>query len=140
MLKRLLMSAAVVSVPAVAALAATSRTDDGANPAIVAATPHFVQMPEIVVPIIDGDRIDGRLTFDVVIAAVDEPGSTRISAAAPELRAAAVMAGMEFARLEASALGPVDAQALAARLSTSIKRLDPAITAILVQKVRAGAG
>jgi hypothetical protein len=136
-LKRLLLSAAVVAVPAAAAIAATSRLP-GAS--AIVADPHFVALPRIVVPIVDGQRIDGRLSFDLAVVTADDASAKRVGAALPELRATAVMAGTEFSRLQASALTPVDAEALAVRLSASIRQQDPDVASVLIVKVRASAG
>lgn len=137
MLQRLLLSAAVVLVPTVAALAATSRPSGPVGPNTVAADPRFVAIPQIVVPIVDGQRIDGRLSFDLTVVTADDPSAKRVGAALPELREAAVIAGTEFSRLQASAFMPVDAEALALHLSASIRQQDPAITSVLIVKVRA---
>ena len=139
MLKRLLLSAAVVAVPAVAAIAATSQLSRAASAPAIFADPHFIAVPRIVVPIVDGQRIDGRLSFDLAVVTFDDPSAKRVSAALPELRAAAVMAATEFSRLQASALTPVDAEALALRLSASFRQQDPDVASVLIVKIRARA-
>ena len=139
MLKRLLLSAAVVTVPAVAAIAAISRPPGADAATAIVADPHFIAVPRIVLPIVDGQRIDGRLSFDLAVVTADDATAKRVSAALPELRAAAVMAGTEFARLQASALTPVDVEALALRLSTSIRQQDSDVASVLIVKVRASA-
>ena len=139
MLKRLLLSAAVVAVPTVAAIAATSRLSGAASPPAIVGDPHFIAVPRIVVPIVDGQRIDGRLSFDLALVTIDDPSAKRVSAALPALRAAAVMQATEFSRLQASALTPVDAEALALRLSASFRQQDPDVASVLIVKIRASA-
>lgn len=103
------------------------------------ANTHFIAVPRIVLPIVDGQRIDGRLSFDLAVVTADDATAKRVSATLPELRAAAVMAGTEFSRLQASALTPVDVEALALRLSASIRQRDSDVASVLIVKVRASA-
>ena len=137
MLKRLMLSAAVVAVPAIASV---GRSATAASPVAITANPHFVKMDEIVVPIVDGERLDGRLTFDVAVVTSDELGAKRVSTSLPELRATALASGIEFSRLQASALSPVDAEQLAVVLTKSITQQHPDVEAVLILRVRASAG
>lgn len=97
----------------------------------------FVSMDEVTVPIIDGARADGRLRFQLVLEAKDPATAQALTAAMPVLRAAAVSAGVEFARLYASPRTPVDARRLAAQMTAALQAQRPGIRRVLLVQVRA---
>jgi hypothetical protein len=132
---RFLVSAAFIGVPSVASVAYAARPGS-----VVNIEPHLVSIPEIEVPVLDSDRLQGRLRFEVVLDAADEAGAVRIAANVPRLRAASVAAAIEYSRLYVSGAMPVDANALAGALSTALKMTDPDVGRVLVTKVSAELG
>lgn len=98
---------------------------------------HLVAMDEITVPIIDADRVAGSLRFKLVLDAGTGEVATRVTQSLPMLRAAIVAAGLEFARLNASALRAVDAQQLDHDLTAALKAADPGIARVLIVEVAA---
>lgn len=94
-------------------------------------------MEEVTVPIIDADRLNGSLRFKLVIDAGSAEIATRINGEIPELRAAIVSAGLEFARLNASALRAVDAQMLDHDLTAALKAAEPGLQRVLIVEVEA---
>lgn len=135
MLKRLVVAAAVLGAPAVPGLAIA------AHPARTpAAEPHLVAVSDIVVPIIDGNRMTGRLSFDIVIDAVDEKGAQRLTAEAARLRSLAVVSGLEFSRLYVSGLRPVDAEILVTGLTRGLQAGLPEVDRVLIVRVAASMG
>jgi flagellar basal body-associated protein FliL len=132
MLKRLLLSAAVLS-------GAASATD--AQPVHAApperGEPHFVAMDEIIVPIVESDHIEGSLRFDIVLDAADEAAEARLTAAMPDIRATSVAAALEFARLYASGQNAVNAQQLASDLTHALQTRDAGVARVLIVKISA---
>jgi hypothetical protein len=121
-----------------AAAANAGETGAAAGPtAAPAEDPYFVALDEISVPIVDGDRVTGRLRFRAVIAARDDAGRERLNAEIPRLRSEALVAGLEFSRLRAAGLRPVDAQALADALSAALQPGNPDIGRVLLVKTAA---
>lgn len=98
---------------------------------------YLVSMDEIVVPIIDSDRMSGTLRFKLVLDASDAKMAERVTQYLPMLRAAAVSAGLEFARLNASGLRAVNAEQLDRDLTTAIKATEPGVSRVLLVEVRA---
>lgn len=98
---------------------------------------HLVAMDEASVPIVDGARADGVLTFRLVFEARDEAAAHAITAEMPALRATALGAGLEFAHLYASPMMPVDARRLASDLTAALQAQDHAIDRVLLVDVRA---
>lgn len=101
---------------------------------------HLVPMEEVTVPIIDSDRVNGALRFKVVIDAGTAEVATKLNGQMPVLRAATVAAGLEFARLNASALRAVDAQQLDHDLTASLKVAEPGLVRVLIVEVEARTG
>lgn len=101
---------------------------------------HLVTMDEVTVPIIDADRVNGVLRFKLVIDAGSAEVATKINGELPVLRAATVAAGLEFARLNASALRAVDAQQLDHDLTAALKVSEPGLVRVLIVEVDARAG
>jgi hypothetical protein len=96
-----------------------------------------VPMEEIVVPIIEADRVSGRLRFKLVIEAGSDEAAAKATAELPQLRAATVAAGLEFARLNASGLRAVDAEQLDHDLTTALKNAEPGVQRVLIVEVAA---
>lgn len=101
---------------------------------------HLVPMEEVTVPIIDSDRVNGALRFKVVIDAGSAEVATKLNGQMPVLRAATVAAGLEFARLNASALRAVDAQQLDHDLTAALKVAEPGLVRVLIVEVEARTG
>lgn len=135
MLKRVVVAAAVLgglTGPGLAIAAHRVRTP--------ASEPHLVAVSDIVVPIIDGNRMNGRLSFDIVIDAADEKGAARLTAEAARLRSLAVVSGLEFSRLYVSGLRPVDAELLGSELTRMLQAEQPEVDRVLIVKVAASMG
>lgn len=101
---------------------------------------HLVPMEEVTVPIIDADRVNGALRFKLVIDAGSAEVATKLNGEMPVLRAAVVSAGLEFARLNASALRAVDAQQLDHDLTSVLKQAEPGLVRVLIVEVDARTG
>jgi len=101
---------------------------------------HLVTMDEVTVPIIDSDRVNGALRFKLVIDAGSAEVATKLNGEMPVLRAATVAAGLEFARLNASALRAVDAQQLDHDLTAALKAAEPGLVRVLIVEVEARTG
>lgn len=135
MLKKALISVAVVALPGTASLAFAARSEVSLQ-----AEPHFVKVPEITVPVIDGERIKGRLVFDIVVDAGDAAAASRLAVAMPRLRSVALVTGIEFSRLHVSGLTTVDAELLAHVMTLALRHEDPGIGRVLIVRVGAAAG
>lgn len=98
---------------------------------------HFVPMDVLTVPIVDADRVTGKLRFKIVIDAGSAEGAAKATAELPQLRAATLAAGLEFARLNASGLRAVDAEQLDHDLTTALKTAEPALQRVLIVEVAA---
>lgn len=96
---------------------------------------HLVPMDEVSVPIIDGDRTDGKLEFKLVLEARNEEAAQQLTAALPVLRAATVGAGIEFARLYASPMMPLDARRLASEMTAALQAQDARVARVLLVEV-----
>ncbi|NYT42130.1 hypothetical protein HZY97_15270 [Sphingomonas sp. R-74633] len=101
---------------------------------------HLVSMDEVTVPIIDSDRVNGALTFKLVIDAGSQETATKVTGEMPVLRSATIAAGLEFARLNASALRAVDAQRLDHDLTAALKAAEPGLVRVLIVEVEARTG
>ncbi len=136
-----LLIAALLTAPIMAPGAAASEgggaEGGGAEGEPVRPSPLFVMLDPLDVPIVEGDRADGRLKVKLVLQAADVAGAGAIETRRPELREAALVASIEFARLHASASTPVDARRLAQDVSTALRRVDPTIAAVLLVEVAA---
>ncbi len=128
----LALAAAVCPLPAGVALAAEGGSEDAAQQGL-----YLVPMEEITVPIIESDRVNGALRFKLVLAARDSDGSVVLRRQMPELRAAGIAAGLEFARLDVSGLRPVDAISFSERLSTALSAVDPSLARVLIVELAA---
>ena len=103
------------------------------------AEPNLVAMDEITVPIVDGARLDGALTVKLVLGTSDAESADRVAAALPLLRSTSVAAALEFSRLYASPMAPVDAERLSNDLSRALRQAEPAISRVLIVEVAARA-
>lgn len=98
---------------------------------------HLVSMDELRVPILDGDRAEGTLSIRLVLDMADDEAVERATVQLPALRAASLATAIEFARLYASPLMPVDAERLAGDLASALHHEDPAIARVLLVQVQA---
>lgn len=122
-----LVAAGVSPLPAGRALA-SGGGGEGAGP-------HLVKMEPIAVPIIDADRVAGTLNFKLVLEAADAASAERLTAALPTLRMAAIAGGVEFARLDASALRAVNVADLDKTLTGALKAAAPEVGRVLIVEV-----
>ena len=98
---------------------------------------HLVPMEAVNVPIIDGDRTDGTLQFKLVLETKNEEAAKDVTATLPMLRATTLSPGLEFARLYASPMMPLDARHLATELTTALQGQNAGISRVLLVEVRA---
>lgn len=98
---------------------------------------NLVPMDEIRVPIIEGDRADGTLRLKLVLVTHDAAAAEHVTATLPALRAASLGAAIEFARLYASPMMPVDAGRLDADLTAALHSQDAGIARVLIVEVSA---
>jgi hypothetical protein len=98
---------------------------------------NFVTLEEISVPIVEGARADGRLRLKLVLEAQDAAAAERLLAALPLLRATSLSAALEFARLYASPMTPVDVGRLSSDLTAALKKQDAGIARVLIVEVAA---
>ncbi|MCD2324215.1 hypothetical protein LQ953_09345 [Sphingomonas sp. IC-56] len=98
---------------------------------------NLVTMEQVVVPIIDADRVSGSLRFKLVLEAANAEAAAKATAEMPMLRQASVAAGLEFARLNASGLRAVDAEELDHDLTAALKIAEPGISRVLIVEVSA---
>ena len=101
---------------------------------------NLVTMEQVVVPIIDADRVSGSLRFKLVLEAANAGAAAKATAEMPMLRQASVAAGLEFARLNASGLRAVDAEELDHDLTAALQVVEPGISRVLIVEVSASAG
>lgn len=99
--------------------------------------PQFVALAELRVPIVQGDRADGRLLVTLALKVDDAAEAAAITGAMPMVRERAMMAASEFARLHASPYLPVDAQRLAHAIDGALHDHVPGAYMLLVTKVSA---
>lgn len=105
-----------VAALALAAPATTAAASGGGEGAEV----HLVPLEEIRVPIVDGARSDGILRIKLVLEASDAAAAEKLNAQLPVVRAASVAAALEFGRLYASPMMPVNAEQLAGDLKNAL--------------------
>lgn len=95
--------------------------------------PAIVTMETLAVPIIDNGQIAGRMELGLALVATDADAATRLALAAPRLRATAMVAALEFARLQATPYRAIDVGALMARIAPALR--SPDVSRVLVLKV-----
>lgn len=100
-------------------------------------TGALVPMDMITVPIVDSDRLIGKLRFKLVLEAHDATAATRMGTQSAQLRMAAMSAGNEFARLQVTPSEPVDVAALVHILETALHRIDSGVQKVLIVEVAA---
>ncbi|WP_309658164.1 MULTISPECIES: hypothetical protein [unclassified Sphingomonas] len=94
-------------------------------------------MTELRVPIVQGDRADGRLLVTLALKVDDSAEAAAINSVMPAVRERAMMATSEFARLHASPYLPVDAERLAKAIDGALHDQVPGAYMLLVTKVSA---
>jgi len=99
--------------------------------------PQFVALPELRVPIVQGDRADGRLLVTLALKVDDAADAAALNGAMPVVRERAMMAASEFARLHASPFLPVDAERLVKAIDDALRDQVPGAHMLLVTKVSA---
>ena len=97
----------------------------------------FVAMPELVVPIVDGDRANGRLKIKIVLTAANVAAAARLKIAIPSLRESALASASEFARLRASPYKPVDVARLAQAMTRVLRDRNADVASVLLVEVSA---
>ena len=127
-------SIALLAAAALANAAIAAAAPEGAEPRGEA---HFVPMDELSVPIVDGARADGTLRVKLVLDMADAAAAEEAGARLPALRANALAAAMEFARLYASPMTPVNVDRLASGMTTALRRGDGRVARVLVVEVEA---
>lgn len=120
------------SIPAWAAGGAASVTAGGEAAAGLA-----VPVAPLRVPILDGGRFAGTLRVQAALDYADPAQGAGAAGRVPVLRAAALSAGLEFARLHASARAPVDAALLSRMLTDAARTVDPKVRQVLILDVSA---
>jgi len=118
-----------------ALLLGNAAAENGAVPI----SPQFVVVAPVTVPIVECDRLAGSMTVKLVLDAGDAEGAHRLTGELPQLREAALLAAMEFARLRASAHRPLDAERLDKDLKTAIAATDPGVKRVLITQITADA-
>ncbi|MDT8758501.1 hypothetical protein MZO42_07310 [Sphingomonas psychrotolerans] len=98
---------------------------------------NLVAMDEVVVPIIEADRLSGNMRFKLVLEAHDAATAAKATAEMPALRETIVATGLEFARLNASGLRAVDAGRLDHDLNAAIKAAEPGVSRVLIVEIAA---
>jgi len=134
-MRPILFSASLLLMTASHAIASEGGSEGGSEGA--KPSPLFVTMAPLDVPIVEGDRADGRLKVALVLEAGDASAASALDGRQPELREAALAAASEFARLHASPAAPVDARRLAGDVSTALRRVDATIVRVLLVEVAA---
>lgn len=101
------------------------------------AGPQFLTMEEITAPIFSASRIEGSLSVTLVIEATTPAAATELGKDMPRLRATSLATAIEFSRLYASGLTPVNVAKLSADLNAALKSAHPGIARVLIVKVAA---
>ncbi len=101
---------------------------------------NFVVLAPISVPIVESDRVEGKLYVKLVIDAKSAEAAASLEERLPELRAVTVAATLEFARLNASSFRPVDAERLDRELHAALAHADPGVARVLIVEVAATRG
>ena len=109
--------------------------EEGGEEKALPLLPTLVPMKEISVPIVDAGRIEGVLRFTLVLRARDAAGALLLKNAEPKLRAVALDAGMEFARLRASPFRAVDVWQLGADMNRALHDADAGVEQALFVRV-----
>jgi hypothetical protein len=100
---------------------------------------NLVPMEEMVVPIIEADRVAGALRFKLVLEASSPEAAAKATTEMPALREATVAAALEFARLNASGFRAVDAGQLDHELNAALTAAEPSLSRVLIVELSASA-
>ena len=103
----------------------------------VAGGVNLLPMEEVVVPIIEADRIAGNMRVKLVIEASSVEALSRAVAGMPKLREATVATALEFARLNASGMRAVDAGRLDHDLNAALRAVEPGVSRALIVEIAA---
>ncbi|TGX54184.1 hypothetical protein E5A73_08695 [Sphingomonas gei] len=98
---------------------------------------NLVPMDEVIVPIIESDRVAGNMRFKLVLETKDAATAAKATAEMPALRDTTVAAALEFARLNASGLRAIDAGRLDHDLNAALKAAEPGVSKVLIVEVAA---
>lgn len=98
---------------------------------------NFVPVDEIVVPIVDSARTTGALHLKLVLDATDAAAAARLTAQLPALRETALVTAIEFARLYASPLTPINAEQLSAQMTQALTPRAEGLAHVLLVEVSA---
>lgn len=139
--KLLLASAVLAALPLTGALGQDAGNDGGNDSGAGGRDPsvpaQLVPMEAIELPIIDGARVQGTLHFQLVLEAGEGTSPETLASDMPFLRAAALAAGAEFARLSASPFVAIDAQQLSNELTSALRARQAGIARVLLVEVTA---
>jgi len=133
MRKTLAIAAGALLLAGTGTVAATAR----GNSVDPADTPQLVQMEEITVPIIDGDRLDGAFKVNVVLSMTDQAAAERAATDMPRLRSTSLATALEFSRLYASPMRAVDTEIFSDSLTEALQSQESGISRALIVKVEA---
>ena len=136
MAARSLLQGIAIAVLTASTFASGARAESDAPPP-PAMDATFVAMPELVVPIVDGDRADGRLKIKIVLRAADAAAAARLKVAIPALRETALASASEFARLRASPYKPVDVARLSRGMTSLLRTRNADVGSVLLVEVSA---
>ncbi len=125
----IVLIAAAASANGAVAIAAPEGPEAGRGEAFL------VPMDELVVPIVDGARSDGTLRIKLVLEMADAAAADKAGATMPALRSAALGTTMEFARLYASPMTPVNVDRLAGDMTAALHAQDSTVSRVLVVEV-----
>lgn len=120
------LSAFSLSAAAAAGSSATASDEEAA----------LIDLGALAVPIVDHGHVRGTLAFKLVAEAGDASAGERMRAALPILRAAAVQAGGDYARLYASPTEPVDTERLSRALLSALQKSQSDLKQVLVVESR----
>lgn len=126
-LATLAMTTLFVGASAPTSGAAAQRTD---------ATPQLLVIDTLDIPIVSTDRVDGRMLATLRVQFRDAAALDQAHDELPHIRSRLLIAAMEFSHLHASALAPLDAQALSERLNRSTTLNMPQVERVLIVELR----
>jgi flagellar basal body-associated protein FliL len=129
----LILAAATAAVVGAASVASASAAPESSS----WSETHFVPLETIEVPIVGPHRIEGSLRVKLVLDARDAGAADAIAKHLPQLRTTSLAATLEFSRLYASGLAPVNAERLRSDLTAALQRQDQGIERVLIVEVGA---
>lgn len=94
----------------------------------------FKALAPVTVAIVDGGQIQGQLKVSLAVSGADEAALDR---GVPLIRAAAISALSEHARLRATPYAAVNAEALSRDLDKAVRHSAPGISKVLLVRVEA---